>query len=83
MREHVDLPILEALTHEWAKAPPVHRLVAAYMKYEPPRPAGKPGEVNPEVRGLLPAATTRLTPIDTSLWDTLQPPAAAEKDRNG
>lgn len=36
MREHVDLPMLEALEAEWAQWPPVHHLVAAYLDYKPP-----------------------------------------------
>lgn len=36
MREHVDLPTLEALEQQWLEHPPVHRLVAAYLDYKPP-----------------------------------------------
>ena len=36
MREHVDLPTLDALQSEWSLHPPVHHLVAAYLGYKPP-----------------------------------------------
>lgn len=35
MREHVDLPTVDALKAEWDRHPPVHHLVAAYLGYKP------------------------------------------------
>ena len=42
MREHVDLPTLDALNDEWRQHPPVHHLVAAYLDYQPARQPGAP-----------------------------------------
>ena len=36
MREHVDLPTVQALQAEWQRHPPVHHLVATYLGYQPP-----------------------------------------------
>lgn len=35
IRAHLDLPTLEALEAEWRAHPPTHRLVAAFLNYEP------------------------------------------------
>lgn len=34
MRNHIDLPTLDALQAEWRMHPPVHHLVAAYLGYK-------------------------------------------------
>lgn len=34
MREHVDLPTLDACEREWRQHPPVHHLVASFLGYE-------------------------------------------------
>lgn len=78
MREHVDLPRLEALEREWKRHPPVHHLVAAYLGYKPPASAGaKQGlDVSEDITPLLGEAgglpiRTDAPKVDTSAWDAL------------
>lgn len=53
MRQHVDLPTVDALTAEWARHPPTHHLVAAYLGHKPPRPASAGVATVTDIEGLL------------------------------
>jgi len=76
VRNHVDLPTLDALNAEWRQHPPVHHLVAAYLDYQPSQHAGAPRtpEQERELQTLMnsmPVATGALA-LDTSAWDASQ-----------
>lgn len=54
MRQHVDLPTVDALKAEWARHPPVHHLVAAYLNYKPPAHTSAAGVQSvTDIEGLL------------------------------
>ncbi len=76
MREHVDLPTLDALNDEWRQHPPVHHLVAAYLDYQPARQPGAPmsAEQERELANLMQSmpATVGALPLDTRAWDASQ-----------
>lgn len=59
VRNHVDLPMLQALEEEWLDHPPVHRLVAAYLDYQ--RPADLEAKNDEQLRTLMSAL-----PVDTN-----------------
>ena len=70
MREHVDLPTLEALEQEWLDQPPVHRLVAAYLDYK--RPADAEAATDNSLLELMSAmpVNPNAPKLDNSAWDS-------------
>lgn len=65
----LDLHRLAALTRHWTAHPPVHLLVAAYLKYEPPKPITR-AEDAPEVAQILAATPTLKAPaVSAGAWD--------------
>lgn len=77
MRDHVDLPTLDALNDEWRRHPPVHHLVAAYLDYQPSQQAGAPmtAEQEHQLASLMHGMPTVSGPafaLDTSAWDATQ-----------
>jgi hypothetical protein len=77
VREHIDLPTLEALEAEWDRHPPAHHLVASYLGYKPPAPRGKPHEVTdiaPVLAELGDVPIRKVAPVDTSAFDAQFPP---------
>lgn len=70
MREHVDLPTLQALEEEWLDHPPVHRLVAAYLDYQ--RPADLEAKNEEGLLALMSglAVDPNAPKLDSSAWST-------------
>lgn len=72
VREHVDLPTLNALQAEWSLHPPVHHLVASYLGYEAPVQARAQDSVSDieEYRQELGSLEVRkVSATDTSAFD--------------
>lgn len=73
MRNHIDLPTLDALQAEWRQHPPVHHLVAAYLGYKSPVQASALFEAAPNIedfaRELGGAPVRTAPPIDTTAFD--------------
>lgn len=80
VREHVDLPTLEALEQEWLDQPPVHRLVAAYLDYK--RPADAEAATDSSLLELMSAmpANPSAPRLDNSAWTDF---IAAKESLNG
>ena len=80
VREHIDLPTLDALRAEWALHPPVHHLVAAYLGHKPSVQA--PAHAVVDIEDLLPelghVPIRHVAPLDTSAFD-----AALKGDPHG
>lgn len=74
MREHVDLPTVDALRAEWELHPPVHHLVAAYLGYKPS--VRTPAQVVTDIDNLLPmlgdVPIRKGTAVDSSAFDAAQ-----------
>jgi hypothetical protein len=73
VREHVDLPTVDALDEQWRLHPPVHHLVAAYMDYKPrdARATAADADVTPLLAELGEVPIRHVMPIDTSAFDEL------------
>jgi hypothetical protein len=73
VREHVDLPTVDALQEEWRLHPPVHHLVAAYLDYKPRDMRATPADadVTPLLAELGEVPIRQVSPIDTSAYDAL------------
>lgn len=73
MRNHIDLPTLDALQAEWRQHPPVHHLVATYLGYKAPAQASALFEPEPDIedfaRELGGAPVRKASPIDTTAFD--------------
>lgn len=73
MRNHIDLPTLDALQAEWRQHPPVHHLVAAYLGYTAPAQASARFAPAPDIedfaRELGGAPVRQAAPIDTTAFD--------------
>lgn len=76
MREHVDLPTVDALQAEWDLHPPVHHLVASYLGYKPR--VHTPAHTVTDIDDYLPALghlpVRQAAPVDTSAFDAACPP---------
>jgi hypothetical protein len=80
VREELDLPTVAALDLEWGRCPPVHHLVAAYLKYKPAKPAAVVDEatdIAPLLTEIGDVPIRKVAPLDTSAFDAHFPPAPA------
>jgi len=80
VRDHVDLPMLQALEDEWLDRPPVHHLVASYLGYE--RPAQIEAKNDESLMALMASMPTdaNAPKLDNSAWETF---VAATEKSNG
>jgi hypothetical protein len=71
VREHVDLPTVDALKAEWDRHPPVHHLVAAYLGYKPPvhAHAHEVTDMEDILPGLGNVPIHKVAPLDTSGYE--------------
>lgn len=83
MREHVDLPTVEAMDEEWRQRPPVHLLVAGYLGYKA-RDQVPAVNVDEDASELLAALgdipIRKVAPIDSDAFDAAM--AAAKRESN-
>jgi hypothetical protein len=72
VRNHVDLPTVDAMTLEWQRHPPVHRLVAGYLGYKAPA-VHTPASTVTDIDDLLPnfgnVPIRQVAPLDTTAFD--------------
>lgn len=73
MRNHVDLPTVDAMTLEWQRHPPVHHLVASYLGYKAPAERSTGAAEVTDIDDLLPnlgnVPIRQVAPLDTSAFD--------------
>jgi hypothetical protein len=81
VRNHVDLPTLQALEDEWLDNPPVHRMVATYLGYE--RPAEIEAKNDESLLALMAGmpVNTSAPKLDNSAWETFV--ATSKETPNG
>jgi hypothetical protein len=79
VRTHVDLPTVDALEAEWARHPPVHHLVAAYLGYK--APVQTAAHTVTDIDDMLPALghvpIRTMPPMDTAAFDAAMQQGAA------
>jgi hypothetical protein len=69
----LDLHRLQALTQHWRQHPPTHLLVAAYLQYEPPKPAIRVDETTDLSPLLASTPVVRAPAVDDSAWQNRSP----------
>jgi hypothetical protein len=73
VREHVDLPTVDALKAEWDRHPPVHHLVAAYLDYKPPvaqtSARTETGDIEDFLTEFGNVPIRQVAPLDTTAFD--------------
>lgn len=69
----LDLHRLQALTRHWAQHPPTHVLVAAYLQYEPPKPAIRVDETTDLAPLLASTPVVKAPKVDNAAWLNREP----------
>lgn len=71
----IDLHRLHAFRRHWRQQPPVHQLVAAYLKYEPPSAHQADGDLSLQQLMQSMPVNTSAPKLDDTLWQQHMTPS--------